>query len=145
MPVQTLQDAAVADTKASEKPAATDEQKASSSKVRNTQMHAEKDVQLQRNANRTTSLTARSYGGLMSCYIQSACLRASDCCQALAGSRRSTCVRDRMQCPQTAHFPTAAYLQDGSMKQEAEEAAPKMPAKPTLLLRGRRETGGVRA
>lgn len=29
------------------------------------------------------------------------------------------------------------------MKQDAEEAAPKMPAKPTLLLRGRREPGGV--
>ena len=28
-------------------------------------------------------------------------------------------------------------------KQEAEEAAPKMPAKPTLLLRGRREPGVV--
>jgi hypothetical protein len=29
------------------------------------------------------------------------------------------------------------------MKLEAEEAAPKMPAKPTLLLRGRREPGGA--
>lgn len=42
-PLQLLQDAAAANTKAGGKPAAADEQKASSSKVRNTQMHAEKD------------------------------------------------------------------------------------------------------
>ena len=48
-----------------------------------------------------------------------------------------------MQRPESAHSSAAACWQDGSMKQEAEEAAPKMPAKPTLLLRGRREPGGV--
>ena len=64
MPVQMLQDAAVADTKAGETPAAANEQKASSSKVRNTVMHVEKDDKwLQRDAKLTTLLPR--FGGLM--------------------------------------------------------------------------------
>jgi hypothetical protein len=50
-PVQTLQDATVANTKAGDKPAAEDERKASTSKVHNTGMHAEtNNARLQHNA-----------------------------------------------------------------------------------------------